>query len=53
MHTLGNVCTRYHFGGRLDYASKHNVNDDKTKRQKQSEELRETILLHVLPVVGH
>lgn len=49
---LGDVCTRYHFGSRLDYASKHYIDDDKTKRQRQSEELRETILLHILPVVG-
>lgn len=57
----GNVWTRHHFDDGLDHAIyRHHVggdgngngDDGEAQRQRQPEELRETVLLHVLPVVG-
>jgi len=50
-HVLGDVCTRYHFGSGLGCANEYG-GDDQTEGQGQPEKLRETVLLHVLPVVG-
>lgn len=50
-HVLGDVCARRHFGSGLGGADECG-GDDQTEGQGQPEKLRETVLLHVLPVVG-
>lgn len=52
MRSLGDVCAGDDFGGGLDRADKLDGGIGQAEGQRQSEELRETVLLHLLPVVG-